>query len=116
MGRCANMERDLPLLPTPARALPDCCGSKLRRLPYEADADLALPAGNGPLQALALPAPCGDVGFVQPDGAVGGADSSRLLRYTHRRGTHARGHYGPDRAVSGDRRVPCGHVAHCWLC
>src|SRR5437764_4479607 len=115
-GRCASTDHGLPLLPTPLHALPSCCGSKLRRSPYEAAPDLALPGENGALQALALPAPCSIVGRVQPVVPPGGADRPRLLRYAHRAGTPARGHDGTDCAAGGARRKPCGRVAHRWLC
>src|ERR1700736_4503219 len=88
-GRCASTGRALLSLPTLARALPGCCGSKLRRSPYEAAPDLALPGENGALQALALPAPRDAVGRVQPVVPPRGADRPRLLRYAHRAGTPA---------------------------
>src|SRR6266699_2072860 len=115
-GRCASTGRVLPWLPTPPRALLSCCGSKLRRSPYEAAPDLALPGENGALQALALPAPRGVVGRVQPVVPPGGADRPRLLRCAHRAGTPAHRHDGTDRAAGGARREPCGRLAHRWLC
>src|SRR5258708_40146102 len=103
-GRCASTGRGLPSPPTPLRALLSCCGSKLRRSPYETAPDLALPGENGALQALALPAPRGIVGHVQPVVPPGRADRPRLLRYAHRAGTPARGHDVTDRAAVGARR------------
>src|SRR5690348_7633163 len=91
MGRCANMDRDLPSLLTPPRALRNCCGSQLWRFPYEATSNVALSDGNGPLQALALPAPRDFVGDIQHVVATGGIDRPCLLRYAYRAGAYAGG-------------------------
>src|SRR5581483_8677370 len=88
------MGHDLLSLRTLTRALPSCCGSKLRRSPYETTANLALPAENGSLQTLALPAPRAIVGDVQPHVPPGRAA----------------------RAADRARREPSGRIADRRLC
>src|SRR5947209_19081365 len=101
MDRCVSMDRALPSLLIPPRALLSCCRSKRWRYPYETAPYLALPGENGPLQALALPASRGVVEHFQPVVSPGGTDHPLLLRYAHRSGTSTHGHDGIDRAAGG---------------